>query len=120
MSYFSKNLIFLRNQRNMSRVQLSEKLKVNQSTVSRWENEDMGVTVENAFDVANFFGVSIADLTGKDLSIDNSYIDDEDKILFEKFKTLSKEDKELVKNIIETRKRQIDEEKWGDKHGRYI
>ena len=67
MNFFSKNLIYLRNQKGLSRSELANKLKVNQSTISRWEHGDMGVTVDNAYDVANFFDVSIADLVGKDL-----------------------------------------------------
>ena len=83
MSYFSKNLEYLRKLKNISRSELASKINVNQSTISRWENEDMGVTVDNAYDVANFFNISVADLTGKDLAKEsNSY--DETDVLFDK------------------------------------
>ena len=36
----------------------------------------MGVTVDNAYDVANYFNISMADLVGKDLSFDNAEIVD--------------------------------------------
>lgn len=81
MSFFSKNLEYLRKTKDMSRSELAQKLNVNQSTISRWENEDMGVTVDNAYDVAQFFNVSIADLTGRDLSIrDSSSIKNKDML----------------------------------------
>lgn len=100
MNYFSKNLQYLRKKENLSRSDLAEKLNVNQSTISRWENEDMGVTVDNAYDVAKFFNISIADLTGKDLSrLQNKYSATE--ILFDKTKDiLSDDDRELIEHIM--------------------
>lgn len=71
MSFFAKNLKYLRENKGISKSELSKRINVNQSTLSRWENEEMGVTVDNAFDVANYFNVSMADLVGKDLSFDN-------------------------------------------------
>lgn len=72
MSFFSKNLKYLRENKGISKNELSKKINVNQSTLTRWENEEMGVTVDNAIDVANFFNVSMADLVGKDLTFDNA------------------------------------------------
>ena len=110
MSYFSKNLEFLRKSKNISRSELASKINVNQSTISRWENEDMGVTVDNAYDVANFFNVSVADLTGKDLTKENNVFD-ETEVLFDKYKdVLSESDKNIIKAIIEERKKEIDKE----------
>ena len=85
MSYFSKNLTYLRKLKNISRSELASKINVNQSTISRWENEDMGVTVNNAYDVATFFNISVADLTGKDLTVENDVYDETD-VLFNKYK----------------------------------
>ncbi len=102
MSFFSKNLVYLRNKRNISRNELAEKIKVNQSTISRWENEDMGVTVDNAYDVANFFGISIADLTGLDLQEKKEKKFDELELLFDKAKPhLSEDDKETMKFLMQ-------------------
>lgn len=111
MSFFSKNLEYLRKERKMSRNELADKLNVNQSTISRWENGDMGVTVGNAYDVARFFNVSIADLTGEDLTVDSNDNFDELELLFSKNKDiLTDEDKEYIKFIIEKRKREIDKQ----------
>ena len=110
MNFFSKNLEYLRKQKGLSRAELSKKLNVNQSTISRWENGDMGVTVDNAYDVANFFNISISDLTGKDITNSkNSF--DELELLFDKYKDiLTDEDKEYMKFIIEKRRREIDKQ----------
>lgn len=72
MSYFSKNLRFLRENKGITKVELSKKINVNQSTISRWENEIIGATIDNALDVANYFNISIADLVGRDLTFDNA------------------------------------------------
>lgn len=110
MNFFSKNLEYLRNKKGMTKIELANKLKVNQSTISRWENGDMGVTVDNAYDVANFFNVSMSDLTGKDLSLENKPFD-ELEILFDKNKDiLTDDDKETIKFLIEKRKREIDKQ----------
>lgn len=110
MNFFSKNLEYLRTQKGMTRNELANKLKVNQSTISRWENGDMGVTVDNAYDVADFFNVSMSDLTGKDMALENKPFDELD-LLFSKNKDiLTDEDKEYMRFIIEKRKREIDKQ----------
>ena len=82
MSFFAKNIKYLRENKGISKSELAKKINVNQSTLSRWENEEMGATVDNALDVANFFNVSMADLVGKDLSFDNAvYIDVHNEIV---------------------------------------
>lgn len=106
MSLFSKNLKYLRKSKNLSRSKLAEKLNVNQSTISRWENEDMGVTVDNAFDVAKFFDVSIADLTGTDLSTKNNEFWNKTDILYSKAKNILNDDERAM--IEYTMQRAID------------
>lgn len=110
-NFFSKNLKFLREQNNMTKTDLAKKLNVHQSTISRWENGDMGATVDNAFDVASVFNISVADLTGKNLKTQNIKNFDELEILFDKNKDiLTDDDKEYIKFIIEKRKKEIDKE----------
>lgn len=110
-NYFAKNLKFIREQKTLSKSDLSKKLNVSQSTISRWENEEMGITLDKLFDLSHILNISMADLTGKDLSQEtlNNELD-EYAILFDKYKDLEQNDKELIKNIIETRKKQIDEQ----------
>lgn len=102
MSFFSKNLKYLREKSNISRNTLADKLNVNQSTISRWENEDMGVTVDNAYDVARYFNISIADLTGVDLSNTEQHSFDELDLLFSKTKDiLNDTERDVIKAVMQ-------------------
>lgn len=110
-NYFSSNIKFLRESNGMSKTDLANKLKVHQSTISRWENGEMGATVDNAYDVSNIFHISVADLTGKDLRNLNVKPFDELEILFDKYKDiLTKDDKDYIKFIIEKRIKEIDKQ----------
>ena len=72
MDFFSKNLKFLRKKNGMSVETLGDKLKINPSTIYRWENGSMGATIKNAYDIALYFDITIADLIGLDLA--NEYL----------------------------------------------
>ncbi len=109
--FFSKNIKFLRQERNVSQQELADKLKIDRSTISRWENDEMDITVGNAIQVANFFSVPIEDLTGKDLSINTDYTFDELELLFSKNKDLlTEDDKETIKFILEKARKKVDKQ----------
>lgn len=109
--FFNKNLKFIRQQKGISQQEMADKLKLDRSTISRWENNDMDATVENAIQVADMFNISIADFVGKDLTIGNNTQFDELELLFDKHKDiLTDDDKEYIKFIIEKRKKEIDKE----------
>ena len=85
---------------------------VNQTTINRWESKEMSPSIDNVNDVANALDVSVADLLGKDLTVDDY---DEVDILFDKHKDiLSESDKNIIKAIIEQRKMETDREKGGE------
>lgn len=113
-NYFAKNLKFARESKGLSKSELANKLKVSQSTISRWENEEMGITMENLYDVSNILNIPISDLTSVDISkINNTY--DELDVLFSKHKDiLTDDDKETIKFLIEKRKREIDKQLGND------
>ena len=75
-NYFSKNLKYLRENKGYSLSRLSKDLHINQSTLSRWEAENNGATVDSAIDVAKYFDISLVDLISKDLQFDNADIID--------------------------------------------
>lgn len=114
MNFFSKNLSYLRKENKVSRNELADKIGVNQSTISRWENEDMGVTVENAYDVANFFKISIADLVGKDLEKDIKQFDELEILLSKNKDLLTDDDKETIKFILEKARKKVDKHLDGE------
>lgn len=111
MSIFSKNLKFLREQKKLSQNKLAELSNVNQTTIARWENEEISPSLDNIYDLSLALNVSIADLTGKDLTTESSKNFDELELLFSKNKDiLTDEDKEYMKFIIEKRRREIDKQ----------
>lgn len=75
-NYFSKNLKYLRENKGYSLSRLAKDLKINQSTLSRWEAENNGATLDSAVDVARYFDVSLAELIGTDLKLDNAELID--------------------------------------------
>lgn len=109
MSYFSNNLRFLREKKKLSQNKLGELAHVNQTTIARWEKEEISPSLDNILDIADVLNISVADLTGKDLTIDEPT--DELEILFSKYKDkLSEKDKEYMKFIINQAKREIDKQ----------
>lgn len=110
MSYFSKNLKFLREQKKLSQNKLAELSNVNQTTIARWESEEISPSLDNIYDVAEVLNVSIADLTGRDLTEEQPGFD-ELELLFSKNKDiLTDDDKETIKFVIEKAKRKVDEQ----------
>ena len=110
MSYFSKNLKFIREQKKLSQNKLAELANVNQTTIARWENEEISPSLDNIYDLANSLNISIADLTGKNLTTENQQFD-ELEILFNKNKDiLTDDDKEMIRFMIEKRRKEIDKQ----------
>ena len=108
-NYFSSNLEYLRKQKGMSQNKLGELIGVNQTTVARWEKQEMAPSIDNVEEVANVLNVKLPDMLVKDLRINNPF--SELEILFDKHKDiLTEDDKEYIKFIIEKRKKEIDKE----------
>ena len=107
---FGKNLKYIRTQRGVSQQELADKLKLDRSTISRWENDEMDITVGNAIQISNYFNIPIETLTSSDLSNPNNSFDELD-VLFKKYKgILTDEDKETMRFLIEKRRREIDKQ----------
>ena len=109
---FNKNLKFIRQQKGISQQELADKLKLDRSTISRWENDEMDITVGNAIQISNFFNIPMEDLTGRDLSANNELDKyDELELLFSKNKDiLTEDDKEMIRFVVEKRKKEIDKQ----------
>lgn len=108
-NYFSSNLEYLRKQKGMSQNKLGELIGVNQTTVARWEKQEMAPSIDNVEEVANVLNVKLPDMLVKDLRINNPF--SELELLFDKNKDiLTEDDKEYIKFIIEKRKKEIDKE----------
>lgn len=95
-SIFSRKLLELRNQKELSQSKLAQKVGVSKQSVKAWETGDSFPTGKNLEKLSRFFNVSIDSLT-KDEN-DNSSIS---------LKGLNDENKSLAKDYVEfLRKRQ--------------
>ena len=59
MSYFSINLKTLRNELNLSQLQLAKALNVSKGMISFWENNIYEPTATNIITIANFYRVMV-------------------------------------------------------------
>lgn len=67
-NYFAKNLKYLREYKKLSQNKLGELAGVNQTTIARWENEEMAASIDNVIELSKIFNIELADLLGRDLS----------------------------------------------------
>ena len=126
MSIFSKNLKFLREQKKLSQNKLAELSNVNQTTIARWESEEISPSLDNIYDLSLALNVPIADLTGKDLTmlasmegIEKEHLNDLsalDNVLYSKkdkidsVKNLPIEKQKIIANAVESVLDMIDDE----------
>ncbi len=112
--YLNKNLKYLRSVKKISQQDLADKIGIDRSTVSRIENNEIETTVDNAIKIADIFNVSLSDLLNKDLSSNEQSNSELDNILFSKTKELSDEDKQVILNVINAIKKDIDKQLDGE------
>lgn len=94
-NYFSSNLKYLREKRNLSQNKLAEMVGVNQTTIARWEDDNRTPNLDNAIDVSKVLNIPLPDLVGKDLRTNTSYEPTEEdlKSVLEKKGLLNKDGK---------------------------
>lgn len=112
--YLNKNLKYLRSVKKISQQDLADKIGIDRSTVSRIENNEIETTVDNAIKIADIFNVSLSDLLNKDLSSNEQSNSELDNILFSKTKELSDEDKQVILNVINAIKKDVDRQLDGE------
>lgn len=109
-NYFSKNLKYLRNKKNIDQQVMAEDLGVAQSTLSCWENGLRSPDLDMIAKISKYLNI-YEDFITNDLTLKNNTNFDELEILFDKNKDiLTDDDKEYIKFIIEKRKKEIDKE----------
>ncbi len=109
-NYFSKNLKYLRNKKNIDQRVMAEDLGIAQSTLSCWENGLRSPDLDMIAKISKYLDIH-EDFITKDLSSGTTDLFDEVELLFDKNKDiLSDEDKEYIKFIIEKRKKEIDKQ----------
>lgn len=110
--YLASNLKHLRNINGKTQEDVAEACNKKNTAISNWEK---GIREPDAIDLSvlsDFFNVSIDDLMLKDLRFNetNNGFSALDNALFSKAKDLSDEDKIVVMNVIDSIKRNIDNE----------
>lgn len=115
-NYFSKNLKYLRNKKNIDQQVMAEDLGVAQSTLSCWENGLRSPDLDMIAKISKYLNI-YEDFITNDLTSNNDTKFDELEILFDKNKDiLTEDDKEYIKFIIEKRKKEIDKQLGNDEY----
>ncbi len=78
-NYFSKNLKYLRESRNLSQNKLADMIGVNQTTIARWEDDNRTPNLDNAIDVSKILNIPLPDLIGRDLRLNSKENHSDDK-----------------------------------------
>ncbi len=110
-NYFAKNIKYFRQKKNIDQSVMAEDLGVAQSTLSCWENGLRTPDLDMIAKIAKYLNV-YDDFISKDLTnINDNKQFDELELLFDKHKDiLTDSDKNIIKTIIEERKKEIDKE----------
>lgn len=90
-NYFSKNLKYLREKKNIDQQDIADKLNVPRSTYSCWENGLRTPKVEQIQDIANYFNVDM-DIISRDYSNTPERILSKTDILYSKTKDILSDD----------------------------
>lgn len=109
---FSERIKKLREENNISQIDLAEYLGISQQALSKWENGKNEPDNDSLIKIAKYFNVSTDYLLGNSESRSNiqPYENELEKVLFSKAKELSEEDKKAVLGVINAIKKDIDNE----------
>ncbi len=66
--FFNKNLKYIRKMKKISQQELATKIKVDRSSISRWENNEMEATVDKAIEIAKALDVPTATFLATDMT----------------------------------------------------
>ena len=111
MNFISSNIRFLRLQKGLTQEELASIVNKSRVLISQWESDSREITTEDIIKLSNYFNVPMDALVGKDLRINENNSYNETDVLFDKYKdVLTDSDKNIIKAIIEERKKEIDKE----------
>lgn len=125
---FGHKLKTLRKQRGLTQKELAEKLFLSQSSITRFEKDEILPTSETLSKIANYFDVSIDFLLDrpqppqkKNSNLEKAFneaieeLKDEETLLFMKNGDIDKETAELIKKALKNGVRFVNEMKRKDK-----
>ena len=96
----------LREEKKLSQTALAESVGTSQRNIGRWENGENEPTYSQLVKLADYFGVTIDYLVGREddfgvVKIENlSQISNDEKDLIRVYKSLSQEDKQKVLSMV--------------------
>lgn len=106
---FSKNLRYLRQERNLTQLQLSELLHYTQSNISEWEKGSVEPKASALKTLSDFFDVSIEYLLGieddfgkRTIEKATPQLNAEEQQLLNDYRALSAPGKQLIKTTLKT------------------
>ena len=107
---FAFNLRYIRQIKGLTQEQLGKLMGKDYSTIGKWESGTRSPIMEDVLKLADVLNVDVKDLISKNYNSDSNTFD-EVGILFDKNKEiLTESDKQIIKTIIEQRKKEIDKE----------
>ena len=98
---FADRVKYLRQSRELNQVQFAQKMGVTKQSVSNWENDNIMPSVDMLERIADYFKVSTDYLLGlTDEPEPPMHISKEEKALVETYRSLSREQRELISQTI--------------------
>ncbi len=101
-----KNLKSLRNEHKISQQKLAEAVGVSQQSINKYENQSVEPEIAVLIKIADYFSVSVDYLIGRTSSPDFnvSSLTKDEKNLLSSYMHLNKNDKEIIKLVLENHK----------------
>lgn len=105
-NFFNKNLKNIRLEKKMSQQKLADLVKVNRANISRWENGEVEIPLDAAYNLSKVLNVDFIDMVSKDLIEDGSlkeYLDNKTNNLIKEIQSnpsISDKGKEMLLNTL--------------------
>ena len=94
-----KRIIELRNERNWTEYHLSEEANITQSTISGWFCKNKNPTIASLEKICKAFGITLSQFFAE--GEEPIVLTEEQRRMFDKWNSLTKEQKEAFLNLIE-------------------
>lgn len=65
-NFTNDNVKYLRESNNISQSKMAKDLRIDQSTLAKWENGTRQITLEWAIKIANYFDITVGEFISKD------------------------------------------------------
>lgn len=75
MNYFYSNIEYIRKSNNLTQQALADKLNMDRSTISRWEQKCNGATIDSIINISEILNIPLSELIGRDLRVSDKNIE---------------------------------------------